>query len=325
MDQLYEERKFNNLPQIPDEPEETWWRSVLKDEPLNHDLSWNYDEPVLDFEVSNDSKNINDSPYWKRLLEIYKNDEIIVLDVTDNNKGGVLVEGEGISGFVPISHLIKLTSITGGKKREECLMSYLGRKIALKIIECDPKKDRIIFSERAALAGSGQRKKLLSSLRIGSVLEGKVTNITAFGAFVDLGGLEGLVHLSELSWGRVEHPSAILKIGDIVDVIVIELYKDESKIALSIKRLHENPWDELSNKVFPGDIVDAVVTSIVKYGAFAQLKDGVEGLIHISSMRFLEEKQRIDEFLFEGQPVKVRVINIDAKSRRLGLSLEGFE
>lgn len=316
---------LNKTPSIPEEPEQTWWKSVLQDEPPVKDPT-----EVIDSETSTDDfigciesgrSTKND---WAKVLQLFEDDEVIVLEVVDLNKGGVLVEGEGICGFVPVSHLVNLTKVTNKIEREKYLHNYLGCKISLKIIECEPKKDRIIFSERAAQAGTGQRKKLLHNLYAGDVVEGHVTNITSFGVFVDLGGLEGLIHLSELSWGRVQHPSSILKVGDNIDVMIIEIYKDQCRIALSLKRLHKNPWKDLSETLKPGDIVDAEVSSIVSYGAFAELEAGIEGLIHISAMNIPQEYHRIDEYLYEGQAIKVKVINLDTQEKRLGLSFEGF-
>ncbi len=324
MDQEYGKYQVENPPHMPDEPEETWWESVLQDEPfVNKPLLTNEHIKIKNFHNFNKSSQ-KISIDWETTLRNFENDEIVFLDVVSYNQGGLLVKGWGIHGFVPVSHLVDLTSITSKAKREEHLIHYLGRQIALKIIECEPHKDRIILSERAALAGAGQRKKLLNVLEVDDKVNGVVTNVTSFGAFVDLGGLEGLIHLSELSWGRVEHPSTILKVDDKVKVLIIDISKDDSKIALSLKRLQKNPWEELSNSLQPGDIVNAVITSIVNYGAFAQLEVGVEGLIHVNSMKLPKDYHRIDQVLYEGQDVKVKVLCIDEKARRLGLSLEGF-
>jgi small subunit ribosomal protein S1 len=149
-----------------------------------------------------------------------------------------------------------------------------------------------------------------------------VTNVTEFGAFVDLGGLEGLIHVSELSWGRVNDPSDFLKVCDTVSTLVLQVSEDKGRIALSLKRLKDNPWEVLANELSPGDIVPATITSIVKYGAFARLDEGVEGLIHISSMNFPSGCVHIDDFLYEGQAVNVCILHIDPKKRRLGLKLE---
>lgn len=311
-----------NFPPKPDEPDDSWWSAVLADEPLIVEQIDFIEPPDLDesHHVKSDQKVVLIN--WDKVIKLFTDDEIVVLDVVDHNRGGVLVETDDISGFVPASHLIDLPMDLVEEEREPFLISYLGRQISLKVIECEPKKDRIVFSERAALAGAGQRKELLLSLAEGDIVSGYVTNVTSFGVFVDLGGLEGLIHVSELSWGRVQHPSTILKVGDLVQTMVIQIFEDQSRIALSLKRLKKNPWDLLGRKLSPGDVVDAVISSIVKYGAFARLDEGIEGLIHISSMALPEGCRRIDEFLNEGQLVKVSIISIDTHKRRLGLKLE---
>jgi small subunit ribosomal protein S1 len=312
------------IPQTPDEPDESWWASILIDEPLIDDLSEN-DEPFNPNAISpGESDYLPPSLNWEKVMELYNQDEVIVLRVVSYNRGGILVEDGNVSGFVPISHLIDLPMGAPDTDREHLLTSYLGREISLKVIECEPENARVVFSERAALAGPGQRKALLHSLVEGDVVSGFVTNVTAFGVFVDLGGLEGLIHVSELSWGRVEHPSQILKVGEEVKTMVIQIMEDKGRIALSLKQLNKNPWEKLSKSLAPGNVIDAVISCIVKYGAFARLDEGVEGLIHISMMNFPSECTRIDDFLYEGQPVKVGVISIDSQKRRLSLKLESF-
>jgi len=237
----------------------------------------------------------------------------------------LLVQGEGIQGFVPVSHLIDMPNGGGEEKRRLILASYVDRSIDLKVIECDPSQERIVLSERAALAGEGQRRALFETLREGSVLKGRVTNVTDFGVFIDLGGVEGLVHVSEMSWGRVQHPSELLHIDDEVRVFVLQVNEEVSRIALSLKRLHPNPWETLSYRYQPGDIVPARITSLTRFGAFARLEEGVEGLIHISSMKMPPNCRSVDRFLSVGQAVNVRILHIDTERRRLGLGLVTVE
>ncbi len=322
-DQVMDVRGEDNNPiQPPMEPDEGWWAAVLADEPLA--------DPELDSAESlpaarPDSEDCASSwVNWERILQIYQGDEIVDLNVVGYNRGGLLVAGEDIHGFVPASHLIDIPAETGEDEREAYFTQYLDRNISLKVIECEPEKERVVFSERAALAGEGQRRYLLSSLQPGDVVDGMVTNVTDFGAFVDLGGLEGLIHVSELSWGRVQHPADIVKVGDEVKTLVLQVAEDKGRIALSLKRLDPNPWEVLAQKLTPGDFVPATISSIVKYGAFARLEEGVEGLIHISSMNFPNGCTHIDEFLHEGQAVNVCVLHIDPEKRRLGLKLESY-
>ena len=306
------------------EPDEGWWAAVLADEPMIDTSKREVrlspaQKPVVDHADST-KLSIN----WEKVKDLFSKDEIIGLNVIGYNRGGVLVAAEDIQGFVPASHLIDLPANLSEGEREPYLMSYLERTISLKVIECECHHERVVFSERAALAGEGQRKHLLNSLVEGDVVWGTVTNVTSFGVFVDLGGLEGLIHVSELSWGRVDDPANILKVDDQIETLVLQVSEDEGRIALSLKRLKENPWIILANQLSPGDIIDAEISSIVKYGAFARLPEGIEGLIHISSMNFPEGCEYIDEFLYEGQPVKACVLDMDPVKHRLGLKLEGY-
>jgi small subunit ribosomal protein S1 len=323
-----EERKMNvqdnegKMGVPPVEPDEGWWAAVLADEPVMDSDSEPAESIALPKNIKEEtpSSGVN----WKKIERIFSGDAIVNLNVVGYNRGGLLVAGEDIHGFVPASHLIDVPTEVTEDEREQYFTSYLDRNISLKIIECEPEKERIVFSERAALAGEGQRRHLLSSLKEGDVVDGLVTNVTDFGAFVDLGGLEGLIHVSELSWGRVQNPSDILKVDDPVKTLVLQVSQDKGRIALSLKRMEENPWEVLANELKPGDHISATISSIVKYGAFARLEEGIEGLIHISSMNFPKGCTHIDDFLYEGQPVNVCILHIDAKKRRLGLKLESY-
>jgi len=316
-------REINGSQGIPPgEPDENWWAAVLSDEPQSS-LSVDPTETAVGSDTTTEEV-LKSSVDWDRIKSIYTKDQIVSLNVVGFNRGGILVAGEDIHGFVPASHLIDVPAELTDEDREPYFTSYLDRNISLKIIECEPEKERIVFSERAALAGEGCRRELLNSLKNGDVVEGVVTNVTDFGAFVDLGGLEGLIHVSELSWGRVQDPSDFLSVNDPVKTLVLQVSEDKGRIALSLKRLEENPWEVLVNSLSPGDVVTATITSIVKYGAFARLEEGVEGLIHISSMNFPAGCTRIDDFLFIGQDVKVCILHIDSKKRRLGLKLENI-
>jgi small subunit ribosomal protein S1 len=314
----------SGMQDLPLEPDEGWWAAILADEPSQGcEEQAENPEPIRKHEPTSDGRQ-SSSVNWERIRQIYINDEVVELSVVGYNRGGLLVAGEDIHGFVPTSHLIDVPPYVIDEEREHCFAGYLDRMITLKIIECDRDRERIVFSERAALAGQGQRKHLLTCLKEGDVVKGVVTNVTDFGVFVDLGGLEGLIHVSELSWGRVQHPSDILNVGDEIQSVVLQVAEDKGRIALSYKRLEENPWDLLEKELSTGDLVPAVITSIVKYGAFARLEKGVEGLIHISSMNFPNGCTRIDDFLFEGQDVNVSVLHIDPRKRRLGLKLESY-
>jgi small subunit ribosomal protein S1 len=250
------------------------------------------------------------------------------LKVTGYNRGGVLVEGNGLQGFVPISHLVELTADQLEKHTADpssLLSPYLGRALTLKVIECDQERGRIVLSERSALAEAGKRNVLLETIRTGDCVRGFVTNVTDFGVFVELGGVEGLIHVSELSWGRVRHPADAVSVGDEVEAYVIHVEKERSRVALSLKRLRPNPWESAEKRYRPGQVLEATITSIVPFGAFARLEEGLDGLIHISEMNDGNHKVDPHDLLNEGQVIKVRVLQVNATKQRLGLSLYNDE
>jgi small subunit ribosomal protein S1 len=242
------------------------------------------------------------------------------MKVTGHNRGGLLVENDGLSGFIPFSHLIELAGREPEMDRDVSLESYIGKMLNVKVIECVPEDARVVFSERAALAEPGKRAELFNNLQIGSHVLGVVTNITDFGVFVDLGGVEGLIHISELSWGRVLHPNKVVKLGEAINVQVLEIAPERCRVALSLKRLTPNPWERAETDFPVGTIHTAVITSVMSYGAFARIEAGVEGLIHGSEM-VLAPNQTPREILFEGQELQVCILHLDAAHQRMGLSL----
>ncbi len=297
-------------------PDEAWWNSILTEE-----------EKIVsslpDIEIQEKTEKFNQAKNdWTYLETIYKNDDVVVLHVTGYNKGGLLVEGDNIQGFVPISHLVQIPCNEREEKRKELLQQYVGNEIPLKIIEFVPCDERLVFSERAALAGQGKRKALFENIHVGDVVWGTVTNITDFGVFIDLGGLEGLIHVSELSWGRVQYPGDILCIGQRIEAEVLSVSVENARVALSYKRLSKNPWDSILDIYAPGDIVTGKITNITKFGAFAALKEGVEGLIHISAINLPEQNMSIEQYLHKDQCVQVRILHIDSEKKRIGLCLD---
>lgn len=247
-------------------------------------------------------------------------DHIIELAVTGHNRGGLLVEGEGLYGFVPFSHLVELAG-RDALERNHDLEPYIGRTLRLKVIECVPEDGRVVFSERAAQTEPGKRAELFHSLHAGQNVQGTVTNVTDFGVFVDLGGVEGLIHISELSWGRVNHPSHFVKLGDPIEVQVLDLAPERCRVALSLKRLLPNPWNNAANEFPIGSIHTATVTSVLSYGVFARLDQfGVEGLVHASEIPH-EDGVPLKEILSEGHSIQVRVLHLDPSHHRLGFSM----
>ena len=259
---------------------------------------------------------------WEQAQRLFAQDQTIQLTVNGFNRGGVLVGKDGLQGFVPISHLLEINCQTEDDERNDILTGYVGRCITLKVIECDPERGRVVFSERAALAAAGRRIQLFDDVHPGEQVCGFVTNITDFGVFVDLGGVEGLIHVSELSWGRVRHPSDVVQVGDKLYAVVLQVDKERTRIALSLKRMHPNPWETAEQRYRPGQTVDAVVTSLVPFGAFARLEEGLDGLIHASEFTPAGGPDGHPQHVQEGQTVRVRVLNVDAGRQRLGLSLK---
>ncbi|MGD8406781.1 MAG: S1 RNA-binding domain-containing protein [Anaerolineales bacterium] len=305
-------KQEKTMPEIDD----GWWDSVLAEEER-------YVAPVIkqtNVESSVRTEDPKQSPDWNEVRDLYHEDRIVDLKVTGYNRGGVLVEGEGLYGFVPYSHLVEMAASPEKQNREDGLESYVGRTLRLKVIECAPEDGRVVFSERAALAEPGKRMDLFSNLESGQTIKGTVTNITDFGVFIDLGGVEGLIHISELSWGRVSHPSQIVELGQEMDAQVLEISPERCRVALSLKRLLPNPWEKADTDFAIGQIVSAVITSIVSYGAFARLDAGVEGLIHASEMP-LEGGKSVRDVVSEKQEVQVRILHVDAAHQRMGLSL----
>jgi small subunit ribosomal protein S1 len=270
-------------------------------------------------------KRANAERQWRIAEEQYKNGELLKARVIDYNKGGLIVDVAGIRGFVPISQILNLKReevASGGENQETAakLQSMKDKELQLKIIEINRARNRLILSERLAVQEWRQRRReeLLDELKPGEVRQGVVSNLANFGAFVDLGGADGLVHISQLAWSRVNHPSEVLHVGQNVEVQVLSVDKDKKKIALSIKRAEVDPWTTVEQRYTPGQVVTGVITKIAPFGAFARIEDGIEGLIHLSELTpGMDPKQT----LHEGVPLQLRILRIDAERRRLGLSL----
>jgi len=258
---------------------------------------------------------------WRKLQEIYEANEVIEAEVTNYNKGGLLVNLDGVRGFVPAS---QVSEIRGGDEasKQADMARLIGSSLPLKVIEINRHRNRLILSERQAIQERRDvmKERLIEELKEGEIRKGRVSSICDFGAFVDIGGADGLVHLSELSWSRVRHPGEVLKVGQEVDVYVLGINPQEKKIALSIKRTQAEPWSRVAANYEVGQLVRGVVTQLANFGAFARIEDGIEGLIHVSELadeRITHPKQVVRE----GQELLLRIIRIDPERRRMGLSL----
>jgi small subunit ribosomal protein S1 len=264
---------------------------------------------------------------WERAAKSLENQDVIKCKVLGFNRGGALVGFGLLRGFVPNSQLSRDRQISRNDQTEKqrALQNLVGETLKVKVIEVDRERNRLILSENAAGKEIREARKaeLLEDMEEGTVLKGQVVNLADFGAFVDIGGIEGLVHLSEMSWKRISKPSDLLKVGDEVEVIVLNVDEDRQRIALSMKRLQADPWSMIDDTYEIGQLIEVTITRITKFGAFARLQDDyqLEGLIHISEM----SEGRIEnaqEIVKPNDTVTVRIIRIDPDQRQLGLSLK---
>jgi len=257
---------------------------------------------------------------WARAEASYTQGEILELRVVGYNRGGLLVDLGNVRGFVPASQLVALPRQLSEEARVQALANYVGTSLRLQAIELDRARHRLILSERVANPPALRAEQLLATFEPGQTRRGVVRNVTDFGAFVDLGGVEGLVHVSELSWHYVPHPRQVLQPGQEVEVYVLGVNREQKRIACSLKRLTPNPWLSIGDKLKPGDWTEGVVTSIVPFGAFVRVAEGVEGLVHISELT-RGNHASAHEHLRVGQTVRVRVLELDTAQQRMKLSL----
>ncbi len=258
---------------------------------------------------------------WRRLEQAHENSEVIEARVVNYNKGGVLVSLDGVRGFVPSSQVDGISRGNDTQKQSD-MARLVGRDLQLKVIEINRDRNRLILSERQALQEVRESRKdeLLATLQEGETYPGKVSSVCDFGAFVDIGGTDGLIHLSELSWGRVKHPSEVLSVGQDIQVYLLNIDHERKRIALSYKRTQPEPWETVGERYQLGQLVSGIVTQLAPFGAFARIEDGIEGLIHISEMGD-GHIQHPRDVVKEGEEVQVRIIRIDPTRKRMGLSL----
>lgn len=258
---------------------------------------------------------------WRRLQQSHDAGEVIEAKVINYNKGGLLVNLDGVRGFVPASQVSAISRGPETQKQSD-MAKLVGTSMSLKVIEINRNRNRLILSERQAVqeVREGRKGELLSSLKEGDVRTGVITSVCDFGAFVDIGGADGLVHLSEISWSRVKHPNEILRPGEKVRVYVLSVDNDRKRIALSIKRTQNEPWTTVSDRYQLGQVVEGTITQLASFGAFARIEDGIEGLIHVSEMGD-GNAQHPRDVVKEGDTVQVRIIRIDPARRRMGLSM----
>lgn len=315
-------------------PDESYWQALLRQgacapetappadyHEIFHSLGVEPDhEPPAPPDDGDGGNGLDWQGLWQQAHACLEQGKLFELPVVGANRGGLLVEWRGVQGFVPASHLEDMPLHREPHSRVAELSQRIGDSLSLRLIEVDEEQSRLVFSERAAQARFQPPAAVLEALKPGDVRQGRVTNLTAFGAFVDLGGVEGLIHISELSWDRVRHPEDVLRPGQEIDVHVLGVNPDEGRIALSLKHLRPNPWADVETRYQVDQLVEGTVTNVVSFGAFVRVEEGLEGLVHVSELAegsILHPRNVVRE----GDTVRARVLHIDAQNRRLGLSL----
>lgn len=259
-------------------------------------------------------KRVDQADALENLREIYNEGKIIEAPVVDVVKGGVIVD-IGTRGFVPASRL--------DIKYIEDIKSFVGQTLQFKIIKFEPEARKIVLSRREILeeAEKARKEELWSSIEEGQTRKGIVRRLAAFGAFVDLGGVDGLLHVSEMGWGRVKNPGDVVKVGQEIEVYVLAVNKEKEKISLGLKQLIANPWDSAAEKYATGNVVTGKVVRIVPFGAFVQLEDGVDGLVHISQISW-ERVEKVEDALQIGQEISAKVLELDIENKKISLSIK---
>lgn len=258
---------------------------------------------------------------WARMEELRRSGEIVDAEVIEANRGGVVVD-VGMRGFVPLSQLGSVGAVDTNKPGvPEPVRSLVGRQLHLRVLEVDPKRDRLILSEKSATQQLRRERKArgAAQLAVGAVIEGKVASVASYGVFVDVGVADGLVHRSEITWEKGVEPTSLFTVGQPVRVVVVDIDRERQRISLSMKRLADDPWEALIRAVQQGQTVDATVTRVMPYGAFAKVAEGVEGLIHVSELA----PHRVadpNEVVRVGDVLPVKIVAIDGGRRRLSLS-----
>lgn len=258
---------------------------------------------------------------WLKADEMLRSGEIYETQVSGYNRGGLTVQFGRIRGFVPLSHIVGIRRGLKETERRERLLEMVGKPIGLRVVEVDRQRRRLIFSQRQAYRAwqRRRRRRLLEELEVGQRRSGVVSSITDFGVFVDLGGVDGLVHVSELAWHHVDNPREVFKIGDPVDVVVLEVDRARERVGLSIKQTLQDPWEQAESRYQVNDLVQGTVTRVTELGAFVELEPGVEGLLHVSELIGAPNVAPKD-VLKPGEKHLLKVLRVDRSRRRIGLS-----
>jgi small subunit ribosomal protein S1 len=259
---------------------------------------------------------------WDILEQALEDGTTVTARISGYNRGGAVVDVDGLQAFIPLSQVV----VPPGMEHEQALSSRVGEEVTAKVLEVNRRRNRAVLSERTAIREEreGKKDQLLDQLQEGDVRHGRVTGVSNFGAFVDLGGADGLIHISELSWTPVASVEDVVKVGQEIDVHVLRVDRDSRRIALSLRRLQQTPWDKVMGKLEVGQIVSGEITKLTDFGAFARIEDGVEGLIHISELteRHIRHPKEVVDV---GDTMKLKIVSLDPEKHRLGLSRKQAE
>jgi small subunit ribosomal protein S1 len=257
---------------------------------------------------------------WRRIEDAFDNEEVLEGTIVRRIKGGMIVELlDGMEAFLPGSQI--------DVRPVRDFDAYLEKRMEFKIVKLNPTNENIVVSHKALIEKDlmAQRENILSTMEPGQILEGIVKNITDFGVFIDLGGVDGLLHITDLSWGRVSHPSELVTLDEKLNVVVLDYDKERQRISLGLKQLQKHPWDEIEEKLGKGQTVEGKVVSITDYGAFVELEKGIEGLVHISEMSWTEHIRHPSQMVSLGQMVQVKILNVDSEGKKISLGMKQLE
>ena len=293
-------------------PCEAYWQTLLEEGPISlgdAPGAWEWIElPAIPLEI------------WDEARELQRRHNVMNLVIDSFNRGGLIAHWESIECFVPASHLVAYPFPADPDAREACFEQYLGKTLRLCLIEVEPARNRILLSERQVADCELAQPEWPDWLCIGSTCDGTVTSVRPFGAFIDIGPIEGMVHISEISWGRVRHPQDFVKPGQAVRVRILNVDLEHQRVGLSIKRLRPNPWETVEERLDSGDIIMGTIASVERFGLFVELMEGIEGLLHISELGHTDSTGDIYTNYATGETIAVRILDIVPDEHRIALA-----
>ncbi|MCU0519658.1 MAG: S1 RNA-binding domain-containing protein [Anaerolineae bacterium] len=298
-------------------PCEACWEAILREGPISTGEvpgPWEWIElPSVALEI------------WDEARDLQDRHSTVSITVDSYNRGGLIAHWKSIECFVPASHLVAYPFPADPDTRESCFERYLGKTLRFCVIEVEPSRNRILLSERRVADCEPKHTEWPAWLCIGTVCDGIVTSVRPFGAFVDIGPLEGMVHISEISWGRVRHPQDFVAPGQSVKVRILNVDLEHQRVGLSIKRLRPNPWATVHDLLKPGDVIEGSVASVERFGLFVELLEGIEGLVHISGLGDASCRNDVQSMFTVGEAIDVRILDILPDEHRIALALATSE